>query len=100
MGLNDFSITKERALPIFILADTSGSMEGEKIQAVNRAIQEMIVSLRNADEVRGVFKVSIITFGGDKVTVQQYPTNVDIIEFEELEAAGRTPMGEAISVVS
>ena len=43
MGLNDFSITKERALPIFILADTSGSMEGEKIQAVNRAIQEMIV---------------------------------------------------------
>jgi uncharacterized protein YegL len=100
MGLNDFSITKERALPIFILADTSGSMEGEKIQAVNRAIQEMIVSLRNADEVRGVFKVSIITFGGDKVVVQQYPTNVDTIEFEELEAAGRTPMGEAISAVS
>lgn len=100
MGLNDFSITKERALPIFVLADTSGSMEGEKIQAVNRAIQEMVVSLRNADEVRGVFKVSIITFGGDKVVVQQYPTDVNTFEFEELVAQGRTPMGEAISVVS
>ena len=30
MGLNNFTITKERALPIFILADTSGSMSGEK----------------------------------------------------------------------
>ncbi|SHK77586.1 Uncharacterized conserved protein YegL, contains vWA domain of TerY type [Anaerocolumna jejuensis DSM 15929] len=100
MGLNDFSITKERALPIFILADTSGSMEGEKIQAVNKAIQEMIVTLRNVNDIRGVFKISIITFGEDKVTVQQYPTDVNDLEFEELKAVGRTPMGEAISVVT
>lgn len=100
MGLNDFSITKERALPIFILADISGSMEGEKIQALNRAIQEMIVTLRNVDEVRGLFKVSIITFGGNKVVVQQPLTNVNAIEFEEMKAGGMTPMGEAISTVS
>ena len=60
----------------------------------------MIVSLRNVNDIRGVFKVSIITFGGDKVTVQQYPTDVNDIDFEELEAAGQTPMGEAISVVT
>lgn len=99
MGLNNFSITKERALPIFILADTSGSMRGEKIQALNKAIQEMIVSLRNVNDIRGVFKISIITFGGD-VTVQQYPTDVNDIEFKELKATGRTPMGEALSVVT
>lgn len=100
MGLNDFGITKERALPIFILADTSGSMEGEKIQALNKAIQEMIVSLRNVNDIRGVFKVSIITFGGKNVTVQQYPTDVNDIDVKELEASGLTPMGEAISVVT
>ena len=87
MGLNNFSITKERALPIFILADTSGSMRGEKIQALNKAIQEMIVSLRNVNDIRGVFKISIITFGRD-VTVQQYPTDVNDIEFKELKATG------------
>ena len=38
MGLNSFTVMKERTLPIFILADTSGSMAGEKIAAVNRAI--------------------------------------------------------------
>jgi len=100
MGLNDFTITKERALPIFILADTSGSMKGEKIQAVNLAVRDMIATLRNVNDIRGVFKISIITFGGDKVIVQQYPTDVRDIEFNELEAAGKTPMGEAIRVVT
>lgn len=100
MGLNDFTITKERALPVFILADTSGSMNGEKIQAVNKAISDMVSTLRNVYDIRGVFKISIITFGGDKVIVQQYPTDVREIEFTELSASGKTPMGEAIRVVT
>lgn len=100
MGLNNFTITKERALPIFILADTSGSMIGEKIQAVNNAIREMIAALRNVNDIRGVFKVSIITFGGDQVNVQQNPTDVKSIDFHELSASGRTPLGQAIEVVT
>lgn len=100
MGLNDFTITKERALPIFVLADTSGSMAGEKIQAVNHAIRDMIDTLKNVDDIRGVFKLSIITFGGEEVKVHQNPTNVSDIEFSELEAAGRTPMGQAINAVT
>ena len=100
MGLNNFTITKERALPIFILADTSGSMSGEKIQAVNKAISDMITTLRNVDDIRGVFKVSIVTFGGDEVVVQQLPTDVHTVQFSELTADGRTPMGEAITKVT
>ena len=100
MGLNNFTITKERALPVFILADTSGSMAGEKIQAVNRAITDMITTLRNVDDIRGIFKISIITFGGNEVNVHQYPTDVREIKFEELTASGKTPMGEAIRVVT
>ncbi len=100
MGLNNFTITKERALPVFILADTSGSMAGEKIQAVNRAIIDMITTLRNVDDIRGIFKISIITFGGNEVNVHQYPTDVREIKFEELTASGKTPMGEAIRVVT
>ena len=88
MGLNNFTITKERALPIFILADTSGSMSGEKIQAVNKAISDMITTLRNVDDIRGVFKVSIVTFGGEEVVVQQLPTDVHTVQFSELTAAG------------
>ena len=98
MGLNDFAITKERALPIFILADVSGSMRGMKIQALNKAIQDMVATLKNVDDIRGVFKLSIITFGGnDEVVVQQLPTDIKEIEITELSANGRTPMGAAIS---
>lgn len=100
MGLNDFVVTKERALPIFILADTSGSMTGKKIQAVNKAITDMISSLRNVKDIRGVFKISIVTFGGDKVIVHQYPTDVNKVQFNELFASGKTPMGEAIRVIA
>lgn len=98
MGLNDFAITKERALPIFILADVSGSMRGMKIQSVNKAIQDMVATLRNVDDIRGVFKLSVITFGGnDEVIVQQLPTDIKDLEITELSASGRTPMGAAIS---
>ena len=98
MGLNDFIITKERALPIFILADVSGSMRGMKIQAVNKALQDMVATLRNVDDIRGVFKLSIITFGGDnEVIVQNLPTDIKDIQLSELSAAGRTPMGAAIT---
>lgn len=98
MGLNDFAITKERALPIFILADVSGSMRGIKIKSVNKAIQDMVATLRNVDDIRGVFKLSVITFGGnDEVIVQQLPTDIKDLEITELSASGRTPMGAAIS---
>lgn len=98
MGLNDFVITKERALPIFILADVSGSMRGMKIQAVNKALQDMVATLRNVDDIRGVFKLSIVTFGGDdEVIVQNLPTDIKDIQLSELSAAGRTPMGAAIA---
>ncbi len=100
MGLNNFTITKERALPIFVLADTSGSMAGEKIQAVNKAIIDMISVLRNVDDIRGVFKISIITFGGESVEVQQLPTDVRSVKFSELTAIGKTPMGAAITEVT
>ena len=38
---NAESIPK-RVMPIFFLIDTSGSMEGKKIGAVNSAIEELI----------------------------------------------------------
>ena len=97
MGLNDFTITKERALPIFILADVSGSMKGMKIQSVNKAIQDMVATLKNVDDIRGVFKLCIITFGGnDEVCIQQPLAEIMEINLQELSANGRTPMGKAI----
>ena len=35
MGLNNYVAREPRPLPIFVLADTSGSMRGEKINELN-----------------------------------------------------------------
>jgi uncharacterized protein YegL len=37
MSFNNFTPAKPRPMPVFLLADTSGSMNGEKIQSLNTA---------------------------------------------------------------
>lgn len=96
MGLNSFTKkNQERALPIFVLADTSGSMDGEKIVMLNNALREMVAVLSGMEDIRGVFKICIITFGRE-VKVHQKLLDVHKIQLTELTVGGRTPLGEAI----
>ena len=61
MGLDKFVAREPRPLPIFVLADTSGSMNGEKINELNLALREMLNALNNADDIRGKFQLSVIS---------------------------------------
>lgn len=97
MGLDKFVSKEARPLPIIVLADTSGSMNGEKINELNLAMREMINSLNSADDIRGRFQLSVITFGGE-VKVAQPLADVSGITLSELTASGRTPMGHAFEV--
>ena len=98
MGLNSYVAREPRALPIFILADTSGSMRGEKISELNLALREMLTALKNVDDIRGKFQLCVIGFGGD-VNVLQPLADIDGLQLPELNAAGNTPMGEAFDTV-
>ncbi len=98
MGLNNFVAREPRALPIFVLADTSGSMRGDKINELNLALREMHTALKQADDIRGKFQLAVITFGGD-VNILQPLADLDDITLSELTAAGNTPMGEAFETV-
>lgn len=98
MGLNSYVAREPRALPIFVLADTSGSMRGEKINELNLALREMLRSLNNVDDIRGKFQLCVISFGGE-VKVEQPLDDIDRISLTELTASGNTPMGTAFDVV-
>lgn len=98
MGLNSYVAREPRALPIFILADTSGSMRGDKINELNLALREMLTALNNVDDIRGKFQLCVIGFGGD-VSVLQPLADIDGLQLPELNAAGNTPMGEAFDAV-
>lgn len=98
MGLNSYVAREPRPLPIFVLADSSGSMRGEKINELNLALREMLNALNAADDIRGIFQLSVIAFGGE-VKVLQPLADIDGLVLTELSAAGNTPMGQAFEMV-
>ncbi len=98
MNLNNFQVAEPRPMPVFVLADVSGSMTGEKIQTLNSALREMISSLRTVQDLRGKIEVAVITFGAS-VTVVSELTAVDDLEIPELAAAGSTRMGAALDCI-
>lgn len=98
MGLNSYIAREPRALPIFILADTSGSMCGEKINELNLALREMLTALNSVDDIRGKFQLCVIGFGGDVYVIQPL-ADIDGLLLPELNASGNTPMGQAFDIV-
>lgn len=98
MGLDKFVAREPRPLPIFVLADTSGSMRGEKINELNLALREMVNALNSADDIRGKFQLSVIAFGGN-VRIIQPLADISEIALSELTASGNTPMGQTFEVV-
>ncbi len=99
MGLNSYVAREPRPLPIFILADTSGSMRGEKINELNLSLREMLNALNAADDIRGKFQLSVISFGGD-VELEQPLIDINGLTLTELTASGNTPMGQAFEMVA
>jgi uncharacterized protein YegL len=98
--LQNIIIQEARPLPIIILADTSGSMYADnKIGILNNAIREMIDSLTDSSSLRAELQLMVIIFGGDKSTLYQPMTKVNDIIWSDLQAGGRTPMGDTFSML-
>jgi uncharacterized protein YegL len=91
-----------RPLDFFVLADSSGSMKGEKIQALNFAIADMLPHLANweRDQEQAAMRIRAVAFGDEAVWHVAEPTPVAQLRWPPLQAAGRTRMGRALEVVA
>ena len=90
----------ERRLPVYLALDTSGSMRGEPIQAVNVGLQSFLASLRqNPFALESVY-LSIITFDG-KVNEVLPLTALDAVALPEIACpeSGPTFLGEALHTI-
>lgn len=98
--LKEFTLSSARPLPVLILADVSGSMAGDgKIQALNRAVGEMITTFAKEDDLRAEIHVSVVTFGGG--VRQHLPLGpARTAAWSDLPAAGDTPMGAAFRMAT
>ncbi len=86
-----------RRLPTYLLIDTSGSMNGEPIQAVNIGVRAMLASLRqNPFALESVY-LSVITFDA-KVNELLPLTALDSVSMPEIVCppSGPTFLGEAL----
>jgi uncharacterized protein YegL len=97
--LSDFTLSSARPLPVIVLADVSGSMAvNGKIDALNEAVSEMIATFAEEEDTRAEIHVSVITFGADGAKVHKPLKPAAEVTWESMTAAGRTPMGDALSI--
>ncbi|MDM8548222.1 VWA domain-containing protein [Candidatus Venteria ishoeyi] len=100
MALKNFTMTAARPLPIILLADVSGSMSVEgKIQALNQAVREMNMAFAEEEAERAQIQVAIITFGAGGAHLVQELTPAAETSWQDMQAAGSTPMGAAFTLV-
>lgn len=89
-----------RRLPVFLLLDTSGSMRGEPIQAVNNGLQVLISALRQDPYALESVHMSLITF--DIEANELFPlTPLDQVQISEITVpqAGATFLGAALELL-
>ena len=88
-----------RRLPVYLVLDTSGSMNGEPIEAVKNGVQIMISSLRQDPQAIETAFLSVITFNSQAQQVIPL-TDLSSLQMVDLVATGTTALGDALSVTA
>ena len=88
-----------RRLPVYLLLDTSGSMNGEAIEAVKNGVQVMISSLRQNPQAIETAFLSVITFGSEATQLMPL-TDLASFQMPEIKAGGTTSLGAALNLVA
>ena len=90
----EFAENPEPRCPCVLLLDTSGSMQGNSIDELNRGLQAFREELFSDSLSMKRVEIAVITFG--PVSVMQEFTTADNLRPIQLEAAGDTPLGAAV----
>ncbi len=88
-----------RRLPVYLLLDTSGSMNGEPIESVKTGLKTLISSLRQDPYALETAFLSVITFDN---TAKQIVPLTELLAFQEpqLSANGGTALGEGLTLLA
>jgi uncharacterized protein YegL len=103
MSLTDKVEIPRRTMVLFFIVDTSGSMDGAKIGAVNTAIEEVIPAIRELSDENAdaAIKIAALEFSSGAVwQTTSGPVPVDQFHWNYLDAAGCTDFGAACKALN
>jgi uncharacterized protein YegL len=90
-------VTADQRCACMLVVDTSGSMEGEAMEALNEGLEAFEKQLKGNRLSARRIEVGMITFGGE-VQLQQDFIQAKHFTAPKLNAEGATPMGEAVDM--
>ena len=84
---------------VFFLIDASENMVGEKIEAINKTMPEIISMIKDmADDYVDIeTKIATLRFGGDARWETLLPVDLDEYKYQNISAGGEAVMGKAFS---
>ena len=100
MGLLDETVSvPRRTMTLFFLIDTSGSMEGNKIGAVNDAVVNVLPLLNDISETNpdAEIKVAALEFSSGINWLYDEPKAASDFIWQDVTAGGLTSLGAACS---
>lgn len=92
-----FTTPTAKPLPVVLLLDVSFSMSGDKIENLNKAVEDMLDTFAQEEKMETEILVSVITFG-NQVELQVPYTKASQVQWQGLQANGMTPMGTALKM--
>lgn len=99
-NIDNLTESPRKELHVFYVLDTSGSMEGAKISALNHAMEECTEALKTLAKGNGdaKLKIAVLEFNsGCKWVTSNGPEDLEEdFEYEYLEAGGMTDIGAAL----
>ncbi len=92
--------TDDKALPVILLLDVSGSMSGDKIDTLYSAVNQMVEELNDESKKQECgFKVAIFTFGAEVKLHTPYTDVKDLVgKIPPFDANGMTPLGTVLDL--
>lgn len=92
-NMDDYAVSTAKPLPVILLLDVSGSMQGEKIHNLNESVKDMLETFRDTEHGEREIHVAVFTFGAGEVKLHQPLADVATIQWQDLTANGSTPLG-------